>query len=72
MKLLEQIGKQLHSKALVALACPAAADPFVKILLGKEMHKSEIVKKTLNPRWDKVRTRDGWRAGARAGGGRPR
>ena len=31
MKWLEQIGKQLHSTALVALACPAAADPFAKI-----------------------------------------
>ena len=43
-----------HAIGLVSKDSNGFSDPYVKLILGKEVHKSEIIKKTLNPRWDKV------------------
>ena len=42
-----------HAIGLRSMDSNGYSDPYVKLTLGKETHKSEIVKKSLNPRWDK-------------------
>ena len=42
-----------HAIGLRSMDSNGYSDPFVKLTLGKETHKSEIVRKSLNPRWDK-------------------
>ena len=42
-----------HAIGLRSMDSNGYSDPYVKLTLGKETHKSEIVRKSLNPRWDK-------------------
>ena len=42
-----------HAIGLRSMDSNGYSGPYVKLTLGKETHKSEIVKKSLNPRWDK-------------------
>jgi len=42
-----------HAIGLRSMDSNGYSDPYVKLVLGSDKHKSEIVKKTLNPRWDK-------------------
>ena len=42
-----------HAHGLKAMDRRGYSDPFCKLTLGKTTFKSEVVKKTLNPRWDK-------------------
>ena len=42
-----------HAIGLRSMDSNGYSDPYVKLTLGKETNKSEIVRKSLNPRWDK-------------------
>jgi Ca2+-dependent lipid-binding protein len=42
-----------HAIGLRSMDSNGYSGPYVKLTLGKETHKSEIVKESLNPRWDK-------------------
>ena len=42
-----------HARGLKSMDRNGFSEPYVKLTLGKTTFKSEIIKKTLNPRWDK-------------------
>ena len=48
--------KLTHALGLKSMDSNGYSDPYCKVSFGKQTHKSQIVKKSLNPRWDETYT----------------